>query len=49
MNDRKLFFAAIGLIVLPLSLAFFGGDKFRSSKRKPNLRMLLLKLIIEKH
>ena len=29
MNDRKLFFAAIGLIVLPLSLAFFGGDKFR--------------------
>ena len=29
MNDKKLFFFAIGLIGLPLMLAFFGGDRFR--------------------
>jgi hypothetical protein len=29
MNDRHLFYAAICLIVLPLTLGFFGGDKFR--------------------
>ena len=29
MNDKKLFFAAIALILLPLTLALFGGDRFR--------------------
>jgi len=29
VTDQKLFFAAIGLILLPLTLAFFGGDRFR--------------------
>jgi len=29
VNDRHLFYAAICLIVLPLTLGFFGGDKFR--------------------
>jgi hypothetical protein len=35
MNDKKLFFAAIGLVVLPLTLAFFGGDKFRYPCQDP--------------
>ena len=29
MNDKKLMYIAIGMIILPLSLAFFGGDRFR--------------------
>ena len=29
MNDRKLFLIAIGLIFLPVILAFFGTDRFR--------------------
>jgi len=29
VNDKHLFYAAICLIVLPLTLGFFGGDKFR--------------------
>ena len=29
MNDKKLLYAAIVLLILPLSLAFCGGDRFR--------------------
>ena len=36
MNDQKLFFAAIALIVLPLTLALFGGDKFRYPCQDPD-------------
>ena len=35
MNDRKLLYAAIALIILPLSLAFFGGDRFRYPCQDP--------------
>jgi hypothetical protein len=35
MNDKKLFFAAIALIVLPLTLALFGGDRFRYPCQDP--------------
>ncbi len=36
MNDRKLFFVAVGLLVLPLALAFFGGDRFRYPCQDPD-------------
>ena len=35
MNDKKLFFVAMGLLVLPLALAFFGGDRFRYPCQDP--------------
>ena len=36
MNDKKLFYLAIGLLVLPLALAFFGGDRFRYPCQDPD-------------
>jgi len=36
MHDRKLFFAAIALLVLPLALAFCGGDRFRYPCQDPD-------------
>jgi hypothetical protein len=36
VTDQKLFFAAIGLILLPLTLAFFGGDRFRYPCQDPD-------------
>jgi hypothetical protein len=36
MNDKKLLYVAIGMIVLPLSLAFFGGDRFRYPCQDPD-------------
>jgi hypothetical protein len=36
MNDRKLFMVAAGLILLPVILAFFGGDKFRYPCQNPD-------------
>ena len=36
MQDKKLFYTAIGLILLPLSLGFFGGDKFRYPCQDPD-------------
>ena len=36
MNDRKLFYMAVGLIILPLTLAFFGGDRFRYPCQDPD-------------
>ena len=36
MNDKKLFYVAIGLLVLPLALAFFGGDRFRYPCQDPD-------------
>ena len=35
MNDKKLLYVAIALIILPLSLAFFGGDRFRYPCQDP--------------
>ena len=35
MKDRNLFFGGIALILLPLSLAFFGGDRFRYPCQDP--------------
>lgn len=35
MNDKKLFIAALVLILLPLTLAFFGGDRFRYPCQDP--------------
>ena len=35
MNDKKLMYIAIGMIILPLSLAFFGGDRFRYPCQDP--------------
>jgi hypothetical protein len=35
MKDKNLFFAGLGLILLPLSLAFFGGDRFRYPCQDP--------------
>lgn len=35
-DDRKLFAVAIALILLPLSLALFGGDRFRYPCQDPN-------------
>ena len=36
MSDKKLFFAAIALIVLPLTLALFAGDRFRYPCQDPD-------------
>jgi len=36
MNDKKLLYVAIALIILPLSLAFFGGDRFRYPCQDPD-------------
>jgi len=36
MNDKKLFYIAITLLVLPLALAFFGGDRFRYPCQDPD-------------
>ena len=36
MSDRKLLYVAIAMIVLPLSLAFFGGDRFRYPCQDPS-------------
>ena len=36
MNDKKLLYAAIALLVLPLTLAFFGGDRFRYPCQDPD-------------
>ena len=36
MNDKKLFLGAIALLVLPLTLAFFGGDRFRYPCQDPD-------------
>jgi hypothetical protein len=35
MNDKKLFIGALLLILLPLTLAFFGGDRFRYPCQDP--------------
>lgn len=35
MNDKKLFIGALILILLPLTLAFFGGDRFRYPCQDP--------------
>ena len=35
VNDRKLFLSLLVLIVLPLSLAIFGGDRFRYPCQDP--------------
>ena len=35
LNDRKLFLSLLVLIVLPLSLAIFGGDRFRYPCQDP--------------
>jgi hypothetical protein len=35
VNDKKLLYVAIGMIILPLSLAFFGGDRFRYPCQDP--------------
>ena len=34
-SEKALLFAAVGLLVLPLTLAFFGGDKFRYPCQDP--------------
>jgi hypothetical protein len=36
MSDKKLFFGAIILLALPLTLAFFGGDRFRYPCQDPD-------------
>ena len=36
VNDKKLFLFAIALIVLPLTLALFGGDRFRYPCQDPD-------------
>jgi hypothetical protein len=35
MGDKKLFLVALALLILPLSLAFFGGDRFRYPCQDP--------------
>lgn len=34
-SEKKLFYGAIALLVLPLALAFFGEDKFRYPCQDP--------------
>jgi hypothetical protein len=34
-SEKRLFYGAIVLLVLPLTLAFFGGDKFRYPCQDP--------------
>jgi len=36
MSDRKLLYVAIAMLLLPLSLAFFGGDRFRYPCQNPD-------------
>lgn len=36
MHDKKLCYAAIALLVLPLALAFCGGDRFRYPCQDPD-------------
>ena len=36
MNDKKLFLVGIALIVFPLTLALFGGDRFRYPCQDPD-------------
>lgn len=36
MNDKKLFLALSFLILIPLSLAIFGGDRFRYPCQDPS-------------
>jgi hypothetical protein len=36
MNDKKLFIALSFLILIPLSLAIFGGDRFRYPCQDPS-------------
>jgi len=36
MSDKKLFIIAAALLLLPLSLAFFGGDRFRYPCQNPD-------------
>lgn len=35
LNDRKLFLSLIVLLILPLGLAFFGGDRYRYPCQDP--------------
>jgi len=35
MNDKKLLYVAVAMIIMPLSLAFFGGDRFRYPCQDP--------------
>jgi hypothetical protein len=35
MSDKKLLFFAVAMIILPLTLAFFGGDRFRYPCQDP--------------
>jgi len=36
MTDKKLLYVALGMLLLPLSLAFFGGDRFRYPCQDPD-------------
>lgn len=36
MSDRKLLYVAVAMLLLPLSLAFFGGDRFRYPCQDPD-------------
>ena len=36
MSDKKLLYIAITILILPLSLAFFGGDRFRYPCQDPD-------------
>ena len=36
MSDKKLFIIAAALLILPLTLAFFGGDRFRYPCQDPD-------------
>jgi hypothetical protein len=36
MNDKKLLYVAVAMIIMPLSLAFFGGDRFRYPCQDPD-------------
>ena len=36
MTDKKLLYIAIAMIIMPLSLAFFGGDRFRYPCQDPD-------------
>lgn len=36
MTDKKLLYVGLAMIILPLSLAFFGGDRFRYPCQDPD-------------
>ena len=36
MTDKKLLYVGLAMILLPLSLAFFGGDRFRYPCQDPD-------------